>query len=100
MPTIELAHLTGAQKKAYILADNRIGEVNSSWELGMVALELESISNDVNIDLTGFDVSFLDWEDPGSFEAGDEDDQGRLDELSPVYVTCPDCGKEFNTREN
>jgi len=27
VPTIELSHLTDAQKKAYILADNRLGEV-------------------------------------------------------------------------
>jgi hypothetical protein len=34
-----------------------------------------------------------------SFEPGTVDDQGKLDELSPVMVACPHCKAEFNCRE-
>jgi hypothetical protein len=34
--------------------------------------------------------------DPNSFSAGNEDEQGRLDQKSPI--TCPECGHEFTPR--
>lgn len=34
-----------------------------------------------------------------SFEPGTLDDQGKLDELSPVMCICPNCGEKFNARE-
>ena len=40
VPTIQLSHLSEAQKKAYILADNRIAE-NSDWNDELLSLELE-----------------------------------------------------------
>ena len=83
VPTIELAHLTGAQKKAYILADNRLGEVNTSWDFDLVSLELESISADMDIELTGFDASFL-LEEPDE-GLTDEDETPELPD-DPVTV--------------
>ena len=52
VPTIKLGHLTDAQKKAYILADNKIA-LNSKWDDDLLKLELESLSDDV-LGLTGF----------------------------------------------
>lgn len=60
LPTITLGHLTEAQKKAYILADNRLAEIGSEWDLDLVALELDQIAElDLDIDLTGFDDSLM-----------------------------------------
>ncbi len=54
VPTITLSHLTPAQKKAYILADNRIA-LNSGWSAEMLKLEFDSlIADDFDLDLTGF----------------------------------------------
>jgi hypothetical protein len=39
VPVIELAHLTEAQKRAYILADNRLAE-QAGWDGTLLALEL------------------------------------------------------------
>ncbi len=39
VPVIELAHLTEAQKRAYILADNRLAE-QAGWDRELLALEL------------------------------------------------------------
>ena len=59
VPTITLAGLTKAQKKAYILADNKIA-LNAGWDMQTLKLELESLQ-ELNFDLglTGFDDSEL-----------------------------------------
>jgi hypothetical protein len=55
-PCVRLEHLNEAQRKAYILADNRLGEVGGSeWDTGLVSLELEWLEGEgFDIDLTGF----------------------------------------------
>lgn len=83
VPTIELSHLTGAQKKAYILADNRLAEVNTSWDFDLLSLELESIQVDMDIELTGFDDSFILKEPDEGLT--DEDETPELPE-EPVTV--------------
>ncbi|MEE9451330.1 MAG: DNA methyltransferase [Gammaproteobacteria bacterium] len=57
VPTIKLSHLSEAQKKAYMLADNKIAE-GSTWDDDMVDSELALIHEldpDFDIELTGFD---------------------------------------------
>lgn len=60
VPVIELSHLTEAQKKAYILADNRLAE-QAGWDRDLLALELTDLS-DLGIELgeLGFDGKELD----------------------------------------
>jgi DNA modification methylase len=60
VPVIELAHLTEAQKKAYILADNRLAE-QAGWDSALLALELGDLS-DLGVDLgtLGFDAGEID----------------------------------------
>ena len=60
VPVIELAHLTEAQKKAYILADNRLAE-QAGWDQDLLALELGELS-DIGVDLgsIGFDAGEID----------------------------------------
>ena len=54
VPTIELSHLTDTQKKAYVIADNKIA-LNAGWDEAMLKLELEELRlADFDIDLTGF----------------------------------------------
>ena len=49
VPVIELAHLSAAQKRAYILADNRLAE-QAGWDRELLALELGDLG-DLGIDL-------------------------------------------------
>ena len=60
VPVIELAHLTPAQKQAYILADNKLAE-QAGWEKDLMALEVGEL-NDLGLDLAsiGFDPAELD----------------------------------------
>jgi DNA modification methylase len=62
VPTIRLASMTEAQKRAYILADNKLAE-NAGWDRGLLALELQYIAElDASFDLTviGFEVAEID----------------------------------------
>lgn len=55
VPTIELSHLTDTQRKAYILADNRLAE-KSGWDDELLRLELYELQDlDFDLALIGFD---------------------------------------------
>lgn len=53
VPTIRLEHLTETQKKAFILADNRIA-INSTWDTDLLSLELTDIKDDFDLNMLGF----------------------------------------------
>ena len=55
IPCLRLGHLTDSQKKAYVIADNKLA-LNSGWDAEMLKLELVELKDDgFNIDLIGFD---------------------------------------------
>jgi ParB-like chromosome segregation protein Spo0J len=59
VPCVRLSHLSDAQKRAYILADNRIA-LNSGWDEAMLANELQDLhADDIDLGLTGFDADEL-----------------------------------------
>ena len=59
VPVVELQHLTESQRKAYVLADNRIA-LNSGWDTSMLSLELQDLKDDIDLSLLGFDPDELD----------------------------------------
>ena len=59
VPVVKLEHLTESQRKAYILADNRIA-LNSGWDTSMLSLELQELKDDIDLSLLGFDADELD----------------------------------------
>jgi DNA modification methylase len=57
VPCLFVEGLTEAQRKAYILADNRLSEIGTEWDMDLVTSELEMLlDNDFDIDLTGFEL--------------------------------------------
>jgi len=55
VPTIRLGHLNENQRKAYVIADNRLA-LNAGWDTEMLALELTDLKNeDFDLSLLGFD---------------------------------------------
>lgn len=55
VPCIRLTHLTEAQKRAYVIADNKLA-LNAGWDDEMLALEIGDLKNeDFNLSLLGFD---------------------------------------------
>lgn len=58
-PTIDLSHLTPADRRAYVIADNQIA-LNAGWDLSLLKLEIGALQElDFNIDLLGFDQDWL-----------------------------------------
>ena len=89
VPVIELAHLTETQKRAYILADNKLA-LNAGWDHDLLALELGDL-NDSGFDLglTGFSGDEVaDLLKPAEGDGADEDDDGAADKV-PEPVADP-----------
>lgn len=82
VPCIEAAHLTEAQRKAYVIADNRLAE-DAGWDNDLLKIELEELQRaDFDLSLTGFSVkeqhSILELEE-------DDDERYTKKTTSPVY---------------
>jgi len=99
LPSIRLTHLTEAQKKAYVIADNKLA-LNAGWDDEMLAVELTDLKDmSFDLDMTGFTADEIAALNTPDFQPGTEDDQGKLDELEPKWIACPHCGKEFDARQ-
>lgn len=60
VPTLDCSDMTETQKKAYIIADNKLA-LNSGWDTNLLSLELEQLDADgFNLELIGFDSKELD----------------------------------------
>ena len=60
VPCIRLAHLTEAQRRAYVIADNKLA-LNAGWDEQMLALEFKDLQDlGVDIELTGFSIGDVD----------------------------------------
>jgi len=99
-PCLRLSHLTEAQKKAYVIADNKLA-LNAGWDDDLLRHELQNLEDqDYELGLLGFAPHELQaLLDVPDFDPASEDDQGKLDQLEPKWVACPHCGKEFDLRE-
>ena len=62
VPVIKLGYLTEAEKRAYIIADNKLAE-NAGWNIELLQTEIQSIISldlDFDLTLTGFEVAEID----------------------------------------
>jgi len=94
VPVIRLDHLTEAQRKAYMLAHNKL-TINTGFDQDKLRLELERLQElELDGTLTGFTEDEIEelLLEP-DFEPTPAKDQGRLDERTPIV--CPNCGHEF-----
>jgi len=83
VPVVPMAHLTDTQRRALILADNKIGE-NASWENELLGLELSELKDaGFDLALTGFSPE--EWD---ALIAGEEaSNEGLTDEDAVPEVT-------------
>lgn len=96
VPCIRLGHLTETQRRAYVIADNKLA-MNAGWDEELLGLELADLREaDFDLGLLGFDEvgieAALNPDEP-DFAPGAESDQGKLDEKTPIE--CPHCHKHF-----
>jgi len=62
VPVIELAHLSEAERRAYVIADNRLAEL-AGWDREILAIELQVLSDmelDFDLEITGFETAEID----------------------------------------
>ncbi|MCP5411440.1 MAG: ParB N-terminal domain-containing protein [Alphaproteobacteria bacterium] len=74
VPVVCVGHLTPAQTKAYLIADNKLAE-NAGWDMDLLKAELKELSYNLDFDLTltGFETPNLDLllgvdQEPGQAE--------------------------------
>lgn len=90
VPTLEISHLSDAERRAYILADNKLA-LNAGWDNELLALELQGLlDDDFDLELTGFNIAEIDFiiEDAASAnpDAGDPADD-EVPEIDGPAVT-------------
>ena len=88
VPCVLVDYLTEAQKKAYILADNRYAE-DAGWDEEMLRLEIEALEGmDFNLGLTGFDedeiADLFDTDNTSDVEDDDFDLEEALEQAAFV----------------
>ena len=96
VPCLRLSHLNEIQKRAYVIADNKLA-LNANWDDELLKLELHALDEaDYKLEMTGFSpeeltkVMFgelIDPESPDDFKEVDETNMGHK---------CPRCGFEFD----
>ncbi len=62
VPCIRIEHLSEAQKRAYIIADNRLAEL-AGWDIEILAIELQNLGDldlDFDVTITGFSTPEID----------------------------------------
>lgn len=112
VPCLFIEGLTDAQRKAYILADNRLGEL-AEWDMELVSGELEALrENGFEIELTGFtfdditneDIDFSGLDDDGE-EIQEETppessiQRGTIFQLGEHRLMCGDSTKEEDVQK-
>ena len=93
VPCIDLSHLTDEQKRAYIIADNKLA-LNAGWNEELLRLELTDLKElGANLELIGFDAMELADIMLGKDVEFKEYDESAADDVE--LVTCPKCGHSF-----
>jgi DNA modification methylase len=79
VPTLKLSHLSAAERRAYVLADNKLA-LNAGWDNEILATELQGLIDiDFDISLTGFSLAEVDFVLDQVVESG-------TDEIAPADV--------------
>ena len=85
VPCIRLGHLTDNQRKAYILADNRLAEVNSGWDEELLKLEIADIdwAEIKGLSVDDFEFGEIDFKEDEP-EASDADAEPQIDKAEEL----------------
>ena len=91
VPCVRLSHLSDAQRRAYILADNRLAEM-AVWDEELLKSELSELSIlDVELDLSFLDFKFDDLlSENGDNHGSQKPKEPKLLHIFEVSVVCKD----------
>ena len=88
VPVIEASHLTYAQRRAYVIADNRLAEVGSEWDEEMLRVEFAELGDlGFDLELTGFEMDEI---DSINLEPIDIEDVDHFNTSFNFSITCDD----------
>jgi ParB-like chromosome segregation protein Spo0J len=61
VPVVRLSHLSAEERRAYVLADNKLA-LNAGWDTEILAIELQALIDlDFDVTLTGFSLAEIDF---------------------------------------
>ncbi len=85
VPCIRLSGLSEAQRKAYVIADNKLA-LNAGWDIDALSIEINQLADlDFDLDILGFDIqelaSILDGE-----KEGPEPDEASYSEIFNIVL--------------
>jgi hypothetical protein len=88
VPCIRLGHLTDTQRRAYILADNRLAEIGGGWDEELLKLEIKDIDwgelKEISID--DFEFGEIDFGEEDQAEGKDGDNPYTAKVEAPTYI--------------
>ncbi|HEX3756869.1 MAG TPA: DNA methyltransferase, partial [Rhizomicrobium sp.] len=90
IPCLRIENLTPAQKRTYVLADNKLA-LNAGWDDEILAEELQALllcDGDIDIGLTGFSIAEIDRAIEGNMV---EEDGDPADDVVPEAAAAPRC---------
>lgn len=91
LPCIEAGHLTEAQKRAYIIADNRMA-LDAGWDNDLLKIELQDLDGEgFDLSLTGFDLTEIN----SLFDIDDsQDNLPEQQDLNATFEVAVECENE------
>ncbi len=94
VPTIALGHLTPAERRVYVIADNRLAEL-AGWDREILKIEFQALAEmdlDFELEITGFETAELDLllDDSTGEDAADPADEVPAHEPGPAVTQAGD----------
>ena len=98
VPVLQIGHLSETQKRAYIIADNRLA-LDAGWDDEMLRVEIAELEDlGFNLELTGFELGEItNINLDGESLTSDDDDFKEVD-IEQMECICPKCGFEFDNK--
>ena len=93
VPTVCLAHMSEAEKRAYVIADNRLAE-KAGWDEEILKIEFQSLIelvSELDLTVTGFEIAEIDLilQDDDNAVGGDALDDVVLPDADAAVITRP-----------
>ena len=97
VPVLQIGHLSETQKRAYIIADNRLA-LDAGWDEEMLRVEFAELADDgFNLELTGFELGEITNINLDGESLTNDDDFKEVD-IEQMECICPKCGFEFDNK--
>ena len=88
VPTVRLSHLDATQRRAYVLADNKLA-LNAGWDREVLAVELQALVDlDFGVEITGFSLAEIDLVIDEARESSPGGTQEAVDDVPAFASTC------------